>query len=279
MASPDAEKADSAAESAQRAGRTRSGTTSSRATSSPASRSRTRSRSSWRPAARPTRCCTTWRSPRPPGVKWTHRRLRARAPQGAGAVRPQALGPLRRGRLPPRGRRAAGAEDAARERRAARRLHDHHTARPWPKMLKDVPAEPRTDQDVIRPWSQADVQAGPPRDPQGQSRARGLRREDHRPEEPVDHRPGARVRLRARVHEGDHGQEDQGGRRGRDPLRGPEGRARHAGDARADLGADRAGAGRIGRACSPTGASPAAPGAWWSATSRPRPTSAARSRW
>ena len=46
-----------------------------------------------------------------------HRRLRAHAPQGAGAVRPQALGPLRRGRLPSRRRRAAGAEDPARERR------------------------------------------------------------------------------------------------------------------------------------------------------------------
>ena len=43
--------------------------------------------------------------------------------------------------------------------------------------------------------------------------------------------------------------------------------------------ADRPGPGRIGRPRSPTAASPAAPGAWWSATSRPRRTSAARSRW
>ena len=43
-----------------------------------------------------------------------HRRLRARAPQRAGAVRSQALGPVRRDRFPPRRRRAAGAEDAAR---------------------------------------------------------------------------------------------------------------------------------------------------------------------
>ena len=56
------------------------------------------------------------------------RRLRAHAPQGAGAVRPQALGALRGGGLPPRGRRAAGAEDAARARPAARRLHDDHRA-------------------------------------------------------------------------------------------------------------------------------------------------------
>ena len=64
------------------------------------------------------------------------------------------------------------------------------------EMLKDVPSQPRADQEVIRPWSQADVRARASRDPQGQSRARGLRGEDHRPEEPVDHRPGARVRFR-----------------------------------------------------------------------------------
>ena len=44
----------------------------------------------------------------------------------AGAVRPQALGTLRRRRFPPGRRRAAGAEDAARPRPAARRLHDDH---------------------------------------------------------------------------------------------------------------------------------------------------------
>ena len=59
---------------------------------------------------------------------------------------------------------------------------------------------------------------------------------------------------------------------------GPEGRARHAGDAGADVGADRPGPRRVGRASSPTAASPAARGAWSSATSRPRRTSAARSR-
>ena len=43
-----------------------------------------------------------------------HRRLRAHPHARAGAVRPQALGQVRRGRLPSRGRRAAGAQDAAR---------------------------------------------------------------------------------------------------------------------------------------------------------------------
>ena len=33
------------------------------------------------------------------------------------------------------------------------------------EMLKDVPAEPRADQDVIRPWSKPLLPAGPPRDP------------------------------------------------------------------------------------------------------------------
>ena len=49
--------------------------------------------------------------------------------------------------------------------------------------LKDVPAQPRADQDVIRPWSKPMYRAGPPRDPQGQPRARRLRRQDHRAEE------------------------------------------------------------------------------------------------
>ena len=60
---------------------------------------------------------------------------------------------------------------------------------------------------------------------------------------------------------------------------GPKGAPGHARDAGADRRADRPGARRIGRAWSPTGASPAAPGAWSSATSRPRPTPAERSRW
>ena len=60
MASPDPEKADSAADSA-RVLVNAIKKTSSRATSSRASRLKTRSRWSWRPAARPTRCCTTSR--------------------------------------------------------------------------------------------------------------------------------------------------------------------------------------------------------------------------
>ena len=61
------------------------------------------------------------------GVKWTiddFERMRRKVP---GAVRPEAFRALCRGRLPPRRRRAAGAEDPAGERRAERRVHDD----PW----------------------------------------------------------------------------------------------------------------------------------------------------
>ncbi len=60
------------------------------------------------------------------------------------------------------------------------------------------PTTPRADQDVIRPWSRPDVPAGPPRDPEGQSRPRGLRGQDHRAQESGDHRSRARVRFGAR---------------------------------------------------------------------------------
>ena len=50
---------------------------------------------------------------------------------------------------------------------------------------------------------QADVRAGTPGDPARQSRARRRGREDHGRQEPGDHRPGARVRLRGGVPRGD----------------------------------------------------------------------------
>ena len=53
------------------------------------------------------------------------------------------------------------------------------TGRTMAEELKNIPAEPRADQDVIRPWNEPDVRAGPSRDPQGQPRARRLRRQDH----------------------------------------------------------------------------------------------------
>ena len=100
--------------------------------------------------------------------------------------------------------------------------------------LADVPDEPRADQDVIRPIDKPMYAQGHLAILQGQPRARRLRRQDHRPEEPGDHRPGARVRLRAGGDGRDPGRADQAGRRDGDPLRGPEGRPGHAGDAGAD---------------------------------------------
>ena len=66
-------------------------------------------------------------------------------------------------------------------------------------------------------------------------------------------------------------------RRRRDPQRGPRRRPRHARDARRHRRDRRRGAGRGASRCSPTAASPAPRTASWPATSRPRPSAAARS--
>ena len=68
-------------------------------------------------------------------------------------------------------------------------------------------------------------------------------------------------------------------RRHRDPLRRPQGRARHARDARAHVRDYRRGPGRFGRPDHRRALFGRARTAWWSATSRRRPPSAARSRW
>jgi dihydroxy-acid dehydratase len=79
------------------------------------------------------------------------RRFRAHAPARAGAVQPEAVGPVRRRRFPSRRRRSAGAQDAAHARSAARRLHDDH--RPHDGRGAGARAgAPRADQDVIRPF-------------------------------------------------------------------------------------------------------------------------------
>ena len=113
-----------------------------------------------------------------------------------------------------------------------RRVHDD------PRQVDGADAEGRAGRAARRPGRdpavvQAAVSRRAPRDPQRQPRARGLRGQDHRLEEPGHHRPGARIRLGERLHEGDHGEENQAGRRDRDPLRGAERRPRHAGNARA----------------------------------------------
>ena len=140
------------------------------------------------------------------------RRLRARAPEGAGAVRPEAQRQVPGGRPAPRRRHPAGDEDAAERRPAARRLHDDH--RPDDRRSAGGRAR-RAAQRPGRdpPDRQADVRRRPPGDPEGQPVARRLRGQDHRPEEPGDHRPGARVRRRAVGAGRHHGQADQGRRR------------------------------------------------------------------
>jgi len=90
--------------------------------------------------------------------------------------------------------------------------------------LEKIPATPRKDQDVDPAIRKSDVRAGTSGDSQGQSRARRLRRENHRAEKSGDHRAGARVRFRGRGDGGDHGRQDQGRRRADHPLRGSQGR-------------------------------------------------------
>src|SRR6218665_1520535 len=117
------------------------------------------------------------------------------------------------------------------------------------QVLKDVPDRPRADQNVIRPIHQplypqrhlailkrnptpppppAPSRPGPPAHPQGQPPPRRGRGQDHRPEEPGHHRPGARVRRRAICAAGDTGRQDPGRRRDGAALPGAQGRPRHA---------------------------------------------------
>ena len=134
-----------------------------------------------------------------------HRRLRAHAPQGAGAVRPQAVGPLRRGRPAPRRRHPAGDEDAARRRPAARRLHDHH------RQDDRREADGRAGRAARRPGRDPPDRSNPMYEQghlailQGQPRARRLRRQDHRPEEPGRSPARRACSTTSTAHGGDHG--------------------------------------------------------------------------
>jgi dihydroxy-acid dehydratase len=88
-------------------------------------------------------------------------------PQGAGAVRPQAFGPVRRHRPAPGRRHPAGAEDPAGQRPAARRLHDDHRqddGRDAGRRPGRAARRPGRDPSVREPA----VRAGPPGDPEGQ---------------------------------------------------------------------------------------------------------------
>ncbi len=67
------------------------------------------------------------------------RRLRAHAQEGAGDLRPEAVGQVPRGRPAPGRRHPAGDEDPARRRAAARRLHHDHRQDDR-RELEDVPS-------------------------------------------------------------------------------------------------------------------------------------------
>ena len=171
-----------------------------------------------------------------------------------------------------------GDEDAARARPPARRLpHRHRDARS-PRTSRPSPRRrPRAGRHP--PWAHAALRGGPP----------GVLRGNLAPEGAVAKISGVKtpvMRGPARVFES-RGVLPRGDPRG--PIapgdviviryEGPDRRARHARDARADVGDHRRGARATRSGSSPTAASPAAPTAWWSATWRRKPPWAVRSRW
>ena len=93
-----------------------------------------------------------------------------------------------------------------------------------------------------------DARAGSPGGPAWEPRVRRSGRQDRGRRVRAPQRARARVRLRGALPEGDPRPEDPAGRRGRDPLRGPTRRTRHARDALADRRSHRRRAGRLGGA-------------------------------
>ena len=98
-----------------------------------------------------------------------------------------------------------------------------------------------------------------------------------KPEDAQAHRAGRDLRERDRRLQRHRLRQGQAGRRRRHPLRRPQGRPGHAGDARPNHGDQGRRSGRQAVPSSPTAASRAAPPAPRSATSAPRPPSAVRS--
>ena len=112
-----------------------------------------------------------------------------------------------------------------------------------------MPAEPRADQDVIRPWSTSRcTRRAISRSCAAISRPKAASRRSPASRIPSITGPARVFDSENEVMDAIMARQDQGRRRRRDPLRRPEGRSRHAGDARADVRADRAGPRRIGRA-------------------------------
>ncbi len=107
------------------------------------------------------------------------------------------------------------------------------TGKTMAENLRDIDP-PAPDGDVIHPLERADPRSGWPRDPHGIAGAEGQRREGRRDRRAAVRGNGPRVRRRRCRHGGDHGRQHQRRRRGRDPLRGSEGRTGYARDARRD---------------------------------------------
>ena len=86
-------------------------------------------------------------------VEWTIDDFERMRQQGAGAVRPQAVGPY----VAVDFHRAGGVPQVLKmlldARPAARRLHDHHRQDDGRGARRTFRTTPRADQDVIRPWS------------------------------------------------------------------------------------------------------------------------------
>jgi dihydroxy-acid dehydratase len=120
------------------------------------------------------------------------------------------------------------------------------TGRTMAEELAGVPDAPRADQDVIRPMEAPMYAQGHLAILRGNLSPEGCVAKITGLKNPTITGPARVFRFRDRSDGRDHGQEDRSRRRHRHPLRGPQGRPRHAGDAGADVGAHRSGAGRIG---------------------------------
>ncbi len=103
-------------------------------------------------------------------------------------------------------------------------------------------------QQVVRTAADPDQEDRRPGHPARQPRPGRLCREDRRLRGAQPHGPGPRVRQRGSDLRGAEGRPDQGGRRGRHPLRGPERRSRDARDAGGHRRDPGRGPRRIGRA-------------------------------
>ena len=157
-----------------------------------------------------------------------HRRLRPHLAPDPGARGPQALGDLHRARDVRRGRHGGGRQAAAGGGPAARLREDGHRSHHRRGGEGGRRARGAAGDQAAREGAQV---GGRHRDPAGQPRSGRVRDQALGPEEVRAPRARARVRARGgRLPGGQEGQ-DQAQRRDRHPLRGPQGRARHARDA------------------------------------------------